>query len=112
MAKGASLAAVRLRIHLQPGAARNRIVGPHGDALKVQVQAPPVGGAANTALVDLLAEALALPRRAVRVVRGATSRDKLVEIQTADVPACRRLIAAALGSGTQAPLVDKRKTGG
>jgi uncharacterized protein (TIGR00251 family) len=52
----------------------------HGAALKVRLQAPPVEGAANDALVALLAERLGVPRRAVRVVAGATSRAKTVEI--------------------------------
>jgi uncharacterized protein len=95
-------AAVRLRVRLQPRAACNRIVGRHGDAIKIQVHAPPVEGAANAALIDLLAEALDVPRRAVRIVQGATGRDKLVEIHTPDPAACRQRLAAALQ-----PRVDK-----
>jgi uncharacterized protein len=75
---------LRLRVHLQPGAGRDRIVGRHGDALKVQVRAAPVAGAANAALLAVLADAFAVPRRAVRLVHGATSRDKLVEIHGVD----------------------------
>jgi uncharacterized protein (TIGR00251 family) len=52
----------------------------HGAALKVRLQAPPVEGAANEALVSLLAERLRVPRRSVSVVAGATSRAKTVEI--------------------------------
>ena len=77
-----------MRVHLQPGAARTRIVGRHGDALKIEVQAPPVDGAANAALIDLLADTLRLPRRAVRIVHGATGRQKLVEIDCPDHAAC------------------------
>lgn len=81
---------LRLRVHLQPRASRSRIVGRHGDGLKVQVHAPPVDGAANAALVELLADTLGLPRRAVRIVRGATARDKVVEIDCPDPDACLR----------------------
>ncbi len=88
----------RLQIHLQPRAARNRIVGRHGDAIKVQVHAPPVEGAANTALVAVLAETLDIPRRAIRIVRGSTGRDKLVEITSRDPEVCRRRLDAALQS--------------
>jgi uncharacterized protein (TIGR00251 family) len=88
------LAVLRLQIHLQPRAARNRIVGVHGDALKVQVHAPPVDGAANAALVELLADTLDVPRRAIRILQGATSRKKVIEIATADPAACRRRLDA------------------
>ncbi len=94
---------LRLQVHLQPRAARDRVVGRHGDAIKVQVQAAPVDGAANAALVDLLAETLAVPRRAVRIVHGATGRAKLVEVQTADPVATRRRLDEVVDGS-----VDKR----
>jgi uncharacterized protein (TIGR00251 family) len=74
-------ALVRVDVHVQPRSSRSEIVGLHGAALKVRLQAPPVEGAANEALVSLLAERLNVPRRAVRVVAGATSRTKTVEIE-------------------------------
>ncbi len=49
--------------------------------LKVHLTAPPVDGAANDALVALLAERLAVPRRMISIVRGSTSRQKTVEIR-------------------------------
>jgi len=87
---------LRLEIHPQPRASRNGIVGRHGHMIKVQVHAPPAGGAANAALVEVLAAALGVPRRAVTIVRGETSRDKLVEVHTRDLDACRLRLAAAL----------------
>ncbi len=48
--------------------------------LSVRLTAQPVDGAANEALVALLAERLALPKRSIRIVRGATSRLKTLEI--------------------------------
>ena len=94
---------LRLRIHLQPRAAHTRIVGRHGDALKVHVQAPPVDGAANAALIALLAEALHVPRRAVRILHGASGREKLIEIDCPDPAGCLARISAR---------VDKEKAGG
>ena len=94
---------VRLQVHLQPRASRDRIVGRQGDAIKVQVQAPPVAGAANAALIDLLAQTLAVPRRAVRIVHGAGGRAKLIEVQTADPTGVRRRLEEAVLSR-----VDKR----
>jgi len=69
-----------LRVHAQPGAARSEVVGPHGDALKVRIAAPPVEGKANAELVAHLAVRLALPRSSVTVRRGASGRAKQVEI--------------------------------
>lgn len=48
--------------------------------LKVRLTAPPVDGAANEALIALLAERLGLPKRSISIVRGATGRQKTVEI--------------------------------
>jgi uncharacterized protein (TIGR00251 family) len=70
-----------LEIKVAPGASRSRIVGPHGDGWRVQIAAPPERGRANDALVELLAETLGVPRRAVSVVRGATSARKTVRIE-------------------------------
>lgn len=85
--------AVRVSIHVQPRAARSEIVGLHGAALKVRLQAPPVDGAANEALVTLLAERLGVARRAVRVVAGASSRAKTVEVDGTTEDAVRALAA-------------------
>lgn len=69
-----------LAIKALPNAPRSEVVGWLGDALKVKVHAPPVEGRANEALCEFLADALALPRRAVAVQRGDTSRRKMVRI--------------------------------
>jgi uncharacterized protein (TIGR00251 family) len=92
----AAATTLRFRVHLQPRSARTRIVGRHGEALKIQVQAPPVGGAANDALVNLLAKVLGVPRRAVRIAHGSSSRSKVVEVQAKSPDACvQRLHEAA-----------------
>jgi uncharacterized protein (TIGR00251 family) len=72
---------VRLAVHVQPRASRREITGVHGEALKVRLTAPPVEGAANDELIELLAETFAVSRRAIRIVAGETSRSKIVEIE-------------------------------
>ncbi len=67
-----------LEIHVQPGASKSGVAGLHGDALKVRIQARAVDGAANTALLEYLAERLGLPRAAVTIRRGEKSRRKTV----------------------------------
>ncbi len=81
---------VRVSVHVQPRAARTEIAGLHGTALRVRLHAPPVDGAANEALVALLAERFDVPRRAVRVVAGHASRAKIVELDGVDSDAVRR----------------------
>ena len=84
-------ATARVDVHVQPRASRSEIVGLHGAALKVRLQAPPIEGAANEALVSLLPERLGVPRRAVRVIAGATSRTKTVEVDGTTEDAVRAL---------------------
>lgn len=71
---------VRLEVHLQPGASRTEVAGLHGDRLKIRIAAPPVDGKANAALIAWIAAQCGVPRTAVRLVRGAASRRKTVDI--------------------------------
>jgi uncharacterized protein (TIGR00251 family) len=71
---------VRFAVRVQPRASSSEICGLHGDALKVRLSSPPVDGAANEALVELLAGALGVTKRAVRIVAGASGRGKVVEV--------------------------------
>jgi uncharacterized protein len=82
----------RLRLRVSPGATRTELAGRHGDAWKVRVSAAPERGRANDAVVDLIAERLRLPRAAVSLVSGRTSRDKIVELRgLSSSEAARRL---------------------
>jgi hypothetical protein len=71
---------VAFAVRVQPRASRSSVNGIHGDALKVRVTAPPAEGAANAALIELLAAELGVAKRAVRIVRGSSARTKLVEV--------------------------------
>jgi uncharacterized protein (TIGR00251 family) len=80
-----------LAVRVQPGAKRTAFMGIHGEGaesqLKIALQALPVEGRANDALIAFLAEAFSLPRAAVIVARGQTGRSKLMilrGIQAAD----------------------------
>ena len=86
----------RLQVRLQPRATRSRIVGRHANTIRVQVHAPPVDGAANAELIELLANVLGIPRRAVRIAHGASGRDKVVEIHGPDLSTCRQRLEDAL----------------
>lgn len=71
---------VTLAIKVTPRAPRNEIGEALGAELRVKVTAPPVDAAANEALTRLLAETLDCPRSAVQIVRGQTSRHKIVKL--------------------------------
>ncbi|HWP38872.1 MAG TPA: DUF167 domain-containing protein [Gemmatimonadales bacterium] len=77
-------AAAILLVHVQPNARRTEVVGRHGDALKVRIAAPPVGGAANEELIRLLADRLGLSRSAITITRGAAGRRKRVLVAGLD----------------------------
>jgi uncharacterized protein (TIGR00251 family) len=85
--------AVRFTVRVQPRASTSEIAGVVGDALKVRLQAPPVDGAANEALVAFLADELGVPKRDVRVVTGHTARTKVVEVVGIDRARAARLAA-------------------
>jgi uncharacterized protein (TIGR00251 family) len=72
--------ACTLELKVIPNAPRDEVVGWLGGALKVKVHAPALDGRANAALTEFLASQLALPRRAVVLVRGDKSREKVVRI--------------------------------
>ena len=71
---------VLLAVKLQPRASANEIGEPLGNELRIKVTAPPVDAAANEALLRLLAERLDCPRGRVELVRGHTSRHKVVKL--------------------------------
>ena len=72
------MASISLRV--TPGASRDAVAGWQEDVLRVRVAAPPERGKANEAVLRLLAAALGVERRHLRIVRGQTSRDKLVQV--------------------------------
>jgi uncharacterized protein YggU (UPF0235/DUF167 family) len=61
------------------------------------VQAPPADGAANAAVCELLADALRVPRRHVRLVSGSSARLKIIEVDEISVDTAEVRLAAAMG---------------
>jgi uncharacterized protein len=72
--------ATRIAVKVQPGASRDRLIGKTGDEWKIALTAPPVEGRANRACVEFLARLLGVPRSAVTLIHGETSRRKVIEI--------------------------------
>jgi hypothetical protein len=69
-----------LAIRVQSRAKRSEVAGERAGAVLIRVSAPPVDGKANEAVCRLIAERAGVPRSAVRIVRGESSRDKVVRI--------------------------------
>ncbi len=68
-----------LNVRVIPRSSKDRLEWEQG-TLKARLTAPPVDGAANSALINLLAQRLSVPRRTISIIRGETSRQKTVEI--------------------------------
>jgi len=80
------------KVRVVPRSSRSEIVGQHDGALRVRIAAPPVEGAANLALVRLLARALDVSPGAVEIISGKSSRTKTVSIVGSDVASLERLL--------------------
>ena len=71
---------VSVKIKVEPRSSKSGIVGLYGDALKVKLTSPPVDGKANKELVELIAKECGIPKSAVEIVSGQSSKNKLVRI--------------------------------
>ena len=72
--------AILLKVKVHPGAKRSAVNGTFGDAVKIDLQSPPVDGKANAALIKFLAALLDVSKSAVELKSGECSRDKVVRI--------------------------------
>jgi hypothetical protein len=72
--------AVTFAVRVTPRSSRDQIVGVEGGALKIKLTAPPVEGAANTALIEFIAEWLGVKRSVVSIVSGDRARNKIVRV--------------------------------
>lgn len=87
-----------LAVHVTPKSGRDEVVGWRGSELSVRVTAAPESGKANAAVCIVIAKALGVPKTSIRVVRGDTSRHKVLEIASAD----DALIAETFGAPDEA----------
>jgi uncharacterized protein (TIGR00251 family) len=72
---------VTLKVKVEPRSSRKGISGVVGDAIKIKLNAPPVGGAANEELIEVLSEEFGIKKTSIRILRGMSSRNKVVEIE-------------------------------
>ncbi len=71
----------RLTIKVSPNASRSGIAGVRDGVLQIRVAAPPVEGRANKELIEVLAKALGVRKSAIRIIKGQTGRNKVIEIE-------------------------------
>ncbi|HWJ94916.1 MAG TPA: DUF167 domain-containing protein [Telluria sp.] len=86
---------VRIAVQITPNAKKTEVVGVHDDALKLKLQAQPIEGRANEALVKFLASQLSVPKSAVTITHGHTNKRKLVEVKGAAVEDVERVLHPA-----------------
>ncbi|HEY7125540.1 MAG TPA: DUF167 domain-containing protein [Ktedonobacterales bacterium] len=87
---------LQVPVRVLPRSSRNALTC-EADGLRAHLTAPPVDGAANAALIALLAERLHIPKRQVSVVRGATTRQKLLAIEGLSAEEFWRRLSAVMG---------------
>lgn len=87
---------VRVVVRVRPNSKRTHVGGRYGDGepavLVVRVQAPAVDGKANEAVVAAIADALGVPKNAVRIVNGLTSRIKTIEVDGLEESSVQNLL--------------------
>jgi hypothetical protein len=76
-------AGIRLAVQITQNAKKTEVIGLLDDALKLKLQAQPIEGKANEALIKYLAAALSVPRSAVTITHGLTNKRKLMEVRSA-----------------------------
>jgi len=88
----------RILMQIYPSAARNEVVGFTDDVLRVKIAAPPVKGKANKELLDFLSQLLALSKDRIGIIKGHTTRNKIVAIDGMSKETAIKLLLPDLGS--------------
>ncbi len=87
-----------LNVLIQPRSSKNMIAGIHGDALKIKLTAPPVDGAANKMCIQYLSQWLKIPKSAIEIIAGHSSRNKRVLLRLGTDENDRKRIRSLLSS--------------
>ncbi len=69
-----------MAVKVQPRSSKNQLAGEQEGALKIKLTAPPVDGEANQALIAFLSTCFKVPKKTISLLKGDSSRDKLLEI--------------------------------
>jgi uncharacterized protein (TIGR00251 family) len=85
-----------LKVHVQPRASRTRLVGLHGEALKISITAPPVDGKANQEIISFFAKLFHIPKKSISIKSGRQSRTKLLRIEQFSLAAAQQILADIL----------------
>jgi uncharacterized protein (TIGR00251 family) len=87
---------VRIEFRVHPQAKRSRVAGMLGKAYKLDVSAPATDGRANDACIALLGDVTGIPRRSIRLLKGQSSRSKIIEFVGVDEDDLRRRLDQAI----------------
>lgn len=89
-------AAIRISVRVKPRSSRSRVLKVDGLSIEASLTAPPVDGAANAELIELLASALQVPKSALRLVMGQASKHKVIELSGVSAEEAARRLSAQL----------------
>ena len=84
-------------IRVQPKSSKDQVVGYREGVLQLRVTAPPDKGQANAAVLSMLAQALGVAKSRVSIVRGQTSRNKVVTVESLSLEEVRGILVASFG---------------
>lgn len=78
-------------VRVVPRASRSEVGGEYDGALRVRIKSPPIDGAANRELTRVIAKSFRVPQKAVEIVSGSTSKNKIVRVAGAEAPTLEQL---------------------
>jgi uncharacterized protein (TIGR00251 family) len=106
-----------IKIYVQPRSSRNRIIGLHGDSLKIAIQAPPVDDAANRMCIEFLSKCLNLPRSAIEMIGGHTGRMKRILLRLTpgstfpeQTESCKKALLSLIENSVSQGSASRKKT--
>jgi len=101
--------ALYITVHVQPRSSNNEVTGLYRGMLKIRLTTPPVEGAANSALIRLLAKRLGLPKSSIEIVSGKKCRQKRLKIEGANKDHLLGLLGGACSAGSGKAMAGNRE---